>query len=253
MVWDEQQTLFGKALLDPSSEVPDFVAKTAGGPSSRRFNVYRNNVMVSLTEAIISSYPVVFRLVGDEFATTMARVYAGDNLPTTPVLFEYGGDYGDFIEQFEPAKSLPYLADLARLEWAWLCAYHSADHQSLAIDALAQYGEDELMDLCFSFCPGVALLRSEFPIVSIWSAHQGEEIDVEHLKRAQTGEGALVNRPEAEVLVRTLEPATHAFFTSLQGGFSLGVSIDKGNTFHDFDAAEAISALFETKTVAAIK
>lgn len=253
MVWDEQQTLFGEALLDPSSEVPEFVVQTAGKPSYKRFNVYRNNVMVSLTEALLSSYPVVSQLVGEEFATAMARVYAGENLPKSPVLFEYGGDYGDFIEQFEPAKTLRFLADVARLEWAWLCAYHSADHQPLAIESLAQFGEKELGGLCFSFCPGVALLRSDYPIVSIWSAHQGDELDEELLRSSQKGEWALVNRPETDVLVRTLEPSTYAFFASLQDGFPLGVAIDKGNTFSHFDPAEAISAIFETQTVVAIK
>ena len=55
MGWNEQQTLFGKALVDPAFEIPDFVAPTKGEPSKRRFNVYRNNVMVSLTDAMAAS------------------------------------------------------------------------------------------------------------------------------------------------------------------------------------------------------
>ena len=120
MVWDKQQAQFAKSLLDPAKGVPDFVSRTQGEPSNKRFNVYRNNVMVSLTEALLDSYPVVAQLVGEEFANAMARVFAGDNLPTSPVLLEYGAGYGDFIAGFEPAQSLPYLADIARLEGAWL-------------------------------------------------------------------------------------------------------------------------------------
>ena len=254
MSWDKQQTLFSQALIDPVLEVPDFVAKTGDKPSGKRFNVYRNNIMVSLTEAIIDSYPVVSELVGEEFATAMARVYVGDNLPKSPVLYEYGEGYGDFIASFEPANSLPFLADIARLEWAWLQAYHSADHQPLLIEALAEFGEDHMGNLRFTFCSGVALLQSDHPIVSIWSAHQGEQRDKELLAQIlPQGEFALVTRPAYDVLVHSLEPGVHAFFKALQSGFPLAVSIDKGNTFSNFDVAGAINTVFETKTVAAIK
>lgn len=253
MVWDKQQALFGDALLDPSLDVPGFITPTGTQPSHKRFNVYRNNVMVSLTEAILDTYPVVAALVGDEFATAMARVYVGDHLPQSPVLLDYGEGFADFIAQFTPAQMLPFLADVARMEWAWLQAYHSADQPPLSIDALSNFAEDELGDLRFTFCPSVHLQKSVYPIVSIWSAHQDREKDEELEELPQIGEYALVNRPVWDVLVRTLSPAAYAFFVSLQAGNTLGVSIDKGQTFSDFDAAGAISALFETQSVAAIK
>ncbi len=253
MSWARQQTRFAKALSGPDLEVPDFVCKTAGGPSQQRLNVYRNNIMVSLVEAMLDSYPVVTQLTGEEFATAMARVYVGENPPTSPVLFEYGGDFGDFIENFAPAASLPFLSDVARLESAWLTAFHSADCQPLGIEGLGEYHEDAPGGLRFSFCPSVHLLRSPYPVVSIWSAHQGDEIDEVLLAKAEGEEYALVNRPRADVVVRSLTRATFAFFTTLQAGHTLATAIDKGNCCHDFDPAAAISALFEAGVVAEIK
>ncbi len=254
MAWDEQQSQFGRALVNPGRNVPDFIVKSARQPSVKRFNVYRNNVMVSLTEAIRDAYPVVGQLVGEEFATAMARSYAGDNLPQSPVMLEYGEGYADFIDHFEPAGSQPFLADIARLEWAWLKACHSADQQPVSLDALSEFAEGELGGLCFEFCSSVRLLRSDYPVGSIWSAHQGEMVDEEGLaKLSQQPECVLVNRPLWDVEVRVLEPAIYAFFSSLHKGLPLGTSIDKGNMYKGFDPAMAIQALFATRIVARIK
>ena len=250
--WCDQQAAFAQALLDPAKDLPSFVGKTARNPAQKRFNVYRNNVMVSLTEAIIDSYPVVSALVGEEFASAMARVYVGNNLPTSPVLLDYGEGYAAFIETFEPAANLPVLADMARLEWAWLRAYHAIDETPLNIKALGEYSEEELPSLSFQFCQSVQLLRFDHPIFSIWSAHQGEAASELLGNIVQQAECGLVNRPEWEVDVRVFEPATHAFFNSLYAGFPLGIAIDKGNSFSSFDPASAIGALFETKVISAI-
>jgi hypothetical protein len=253
MVWCEQQTQFSETLLDPSRDVPDFVVKTNGKTSHKRFNVYRNNIMVSLTEAIIDAYPVVSQLVGEEFATAMARVYVADNLPRSPVLLEYGEGYANFIKHFEPAQTLPSLADIAKLEWAWLRSYHSTDVTALRIETLSNFAENKLGNLCFTFCDDVQLLHSSHPIVSIWSAHQGDRIGERLEDIKSVSEYVLVNRPLWNVEVRTLEPSTYRFFTSLQAGLPLSMAIDKCNTHSDFDPAKAINALFETQSVAAVK
>lgn len=51
--------------------------------TERRFNVYRNNVVVSLTEALAMRFPVVERLVGEAFFRQMARVYIDLDRPKT--------------------------------------------------------------------------------------------------------------------------------------------------------------------------
>ncbi len=257
MVWDKQQAQFAAALLDPAKGVPDFVTPTAGAPSGKRFDVYRNNVMVSLTEALLDSYRVVGELVGAEFATAMARVFAGNHLPASPVLLEYGAGYGDFIAGFEPAQSLPYLADVARLEWAWLEAYHSADQAPLTIEALRSFGEDEFIHLSFSFCPAVRLLPSDHPVVSIWSSHQKDPQEGDAARQVELSgnkaQCALLTRPAWDVELRPLDRGAYAFLGSLKAGLPLGKSIDRGNGFRDFDAALALELMFASGCIAEIK
>src|SRR5574342_626775 len=83
-----------------------------------RVRVYWNHVFSSLTEALETTYPVVCRLVDRRFFGFAADHYIRSHPPVTPCLFEYGATFGDFLAHFPPCSAHPYLADVARLEWA---------------------------------------------------------------------------------------------------------------------------------------
>src|SRR5690349_10653352 len=102
---------FAPALLDPSAEVPTVVTGPRGKAAVKRYNVYRNNVTVGLIDALAAIYPAVQRITGPEFFRAMARFHIRQSPPASPLLFEYGRDFPAFIEQYEYAKSLPWLAD----------------------------------------------------------------------------------------------------------------------------------------------
>ena len=80
-------------------------------------------------------YPVTRRLVGDDFFRAMARAFVAAQKPRSPVLIHYGADFPAFVEAFEPAREIPYLTDVARLENAWVEAYHAAEAPALALEA----------------------------------------------------------------------------------------------------------------------
>ena len=107
------QKRFALALLDRTREMPPGIRAVGQTQPERRFNVYRNNVFVSLTEALVTRFPVCHALVGDEFFRAMARVFIELSPPRSPVLMTYGDDFGDFIETFPLARPVPYLADVA--------------------------------------------------------------------------------------------------------------------------------------------
>src|SRR5262245_8892967 len=117
---------FASALLDPAREVPSVVTGPNGKAAAKRYNVYRNNVTVSLIDALAAIYPAVQRITGDDFFRAMVRCHIRATPPTSPLLSKYGRDFPAFIERYEYAQSLPWLADVARLERAWLDAYHAA-------------------------------------------------------------------------------------------------------------------------------
>src|SRR5450830_2078243 len=105
---------FAAALLAPDQACPDGLFSSNGADSASRFAVYRNNVHGSLINALASAYPVTLQLVGDEFFRAMAGCYVQANPPSSPVISAYGATFSSFIQGFEPAASVPYLADVAR-------------------------------------------------------------------------------------------------------------------------------------------
>src|SRR3984885_7220439 len=114
---------FSSALVDPRIETPAVVTGPPGKAAVKRYNVYRNNVTASLIEALAAIYPAVQRITGAEFFRAMARFHIRATPPTSPLLFEYGRGFPDFIETYEHAGAMPWLADTARVERAWLFPY----------------------------------------------------------------------------------------------------------------------------------
>src|SRR5271155_5981462 len=118
---------FCPALLDPQSDAPAIVAGPRHKAAVKRYNVYRNNVTVSLIDALAAIFPATQRITGVEFFRAMARFHIRETPPTSPLLFEYGRDFPSFIEHYEYTQAMPWLPDVARLERAWLDAYHAVD------------------------------------------------------------------------------------------------------------------------------
>lgn len=128
---------FVRPLLAPDRPTPTIVGGPNGKAAVKRFNVYRNNVTVSLIEALAATFPATERITGEAFFRAMARFHVRETPPVSPLLFEYGRDFPGFIARYEYAQSMPWLADVARIERAWLDAYHAADAPALPPSALS--------------------------------------------------------------------------------------------------------------------
>jgi hypothetical protein len=244
---------FAAALLDPALPVPAGLKSSGPGHATDRFAVYRNNVAVGLRKALASNFPVVARLVGEAFFAALAHAYAGTRRPASPLLFTYGADFADFIDGFEPARRVPYLADVARLEFARLGAHHAADAGVLAIPALAGLDPAMLEAARLRAHPAAALLASRFPVGSIWLAHQGNTIG------AVCGRGperVLVTRPDIDVGITRLQPAEFNFAQALFAGaaageaatLAAGANFDFGRAMVMLTSAGAFSEIMSFST-----
>lgn len=238
------QKAFGAALLDPDLDLPEGVVGPRGKKAEKRFAVYRNNVAVSLIAALGDIFPAVKRLVGEGFFRDMARVYLAQDPPRSALLFEYGHGFPAFLESFEPVARLPYLPDVARLERAWLDAFHAADVDPLTPDALGAIAPEALAGTTFTPHPAMRIVRSRFAAVSIFSANR-ENRPVDGIRPLEAEDG-LITRPGHQVEVRLLPPGAASFFEALASGLSLGEAA--GATLEQdpgFDLPSAISAMLE--------
>ena len=236
----EQQGQFSRAMLDTG------VAPPPGLLRARRFSVHRNNLHVSLIDVLRARYPVIERLVGEDFIVAAARIFATAHPPQTPVLLEYGGGFPAFLESFEPARALPYLADVARLEWFRHEVFHAADRAQLTAASFAAVPPENAGSLTFAFHPG-RLIASPYPIVSIWETNTFDD-EVRPIGPELPGEAALVIRPELEVAVLRLEAGEHAFAAALAAGEPLGQAIGKAAAHGGFDLSPFFAKLIAAGT-----
>jgi hypothetical protein len=244
------ESRFVAAVLDRELPTPAFIDEAAAPRAARAFEVYRNNYRVTLQEALRVTYPVTAQLVGDEFFAAMINVFVTSSPPRSPVLIEYGGELPDFISQFEPAATVPYLADVARLEAAWNDAYHAPESGCLQPSALAGLTAELLAVTLATLHPSVQLVRSSFPVASIWESHRSSTPDGDLCWQA---EDALVLRPDAEVLVVALEPGYAAFVLALQEGLSVAEAASNGiQDSGDFDAGGALVSLLSWGAIASL-
>ena len=207
------QTEFHAALLDPARPVPGGLTDGAGRPTTKRFAVYRNNVAVSLTEALETGFPVLRKLLGQDFFKAMAGVYLRAHPPSSPLMMHYGAEMPDFLAAFPPVAHLPYLPDVARLELALRESYHAADAPPVDPTTL-QVAEPEALVLAFA--PATRLVRSDFPVHGIWLANTTGGTP------GRGAEAALVTRPGFDPEVHHLSPAQGAVAAALMAGAPLG-------------------------------
>ncbi len=235
---------FAGRLLDPARPAPPDLAAPGGGAAERRFGIYRNNVTVSLIEALAAVFPATLRITGPDFFRAMARFHIRATPPTSPLLFEYGRDFPAFIETYRHARSMPWLADVARIERAWLDAYHAADAAVLAGEALAAVPPDALAATRFIAHPATRLLASDYPAFSIFSANR-QEAPVGRIT-ATGPEWTLLTRPHLEVEVRKVAPDAAMMIAALMHGVPLGRAAgDTLAAFPDFDLSAAIAGFIE--------
>jgi hypothetical protein len=242
------QDAFADAVRDASMRVPLPIAGAARQTADRRFAVYRNNFAVSLVSALAARFPVVQRLVGEEFFRAMARAYVMQEPPRSPVLLHYGATFPAFVDGFEPAATIDYLGDVARLEFARGRAFHAADADPLTERDIASVPAAELADTRVVLHPSVSVVTSRHPIVSIWEAHRDSDAIVP--VQAWAAETALVARPFLTVEVMRLPPGGGHFLTALARGLTITDAAETARAAErSFDLVANLALLFAARIV----
>ncbi len=247
------QRCFAEALLDPEQACPPGLITWNASDPARRFAVYRNNVIVSLVDALADTFAVTQDLVGEAFFRAMARVFAYTNPPTSRLLVFYGETFPAFIERFPPAASLPYLADVARLEFLRVRAYHAADVAPVRSEDIVAVlaDEDKLPDLGLALHPSLAVLDSAGAVVSLWAVHQGVG-DLATLV-PDVPETALVVRDGLDVEVMSIPRASGVFIKALKRGATLGDAMALAQRSDpDFDATLPLALLIQKSAITAL-
>lgn len=214
------QEAFRAALLTPDLAPPPGLTDGAGRPAGRRFAVYRNNVAVSLTEALETGFPVLRKLLGPETFRRLAGLVLRAHPPRSPLMMDYGQDMPAFLEGFEPLQHLPYLADVARLELALRRAYHAEDATPVAPDRLAALPPDQVMRARLGLAPAVQVVQSPWPVHAIWAFNMADGP-----KPVAGAQDVLVARPDLDPAPYLLPSGGGAVILALQGGATVETAL----------------------------
>lgn len=205
------QTAFHSALLDASHDVPSGLSDGLGRAAGSRFAVYRNNVAVSLTEALEQSFPAIVKLLGPENFKGLAGIFLRRHPPETPIMMQYGADFPDFLAAFDGLSHIGYLPDVARLEQALRTSYHAADADPIAPEELQSVAPEKLGYVRLELAPSLHLVRSPWPIHQIWAFN----LEAGAPKPTGGAQNVLILRPEFDPEMTPVSDGCAAFITAL--------------------------------------
>ena len=239
------QAAFAAALLDPDLPLPLGLVDPAGRPAQRRFNVYRNSVTQGLGAALETGFPAVLALVGPAFFRAMALRFLREHPPRGRIMMLYGAEFADFIAGFAPAQGLGYLADVARLEQALRESYHAEDATALPAVQLTQMSEADLLQARFRLAPSLRLLRSDWPIGSIWAAALGFGAPPQ-----MHAEQVMITRKDFDPKPQVVSAEAYGFVVALQRGAPLHLALAEAG--HALDLGQVLTLLIAAEALVGV-
>lgn len=243
-------SLLGDAGPDP---LAGWLRQTLPGPRIERgLAAYRANAGAMAERALAAAYPTLQQLISEDSFAALARDFWRRHPPQAGDIALWGGDLPSFVADAPSLADEPFLADVARLEWAVHCAQTAADAEPP--QGLALLAEADPAQLWVHFAAGTALVSSPHPIVTVWQAHRSEEADrfapVRAAFAAGVGEHALVTRQGWRPHVVRLASAQADFTAALLSGHTLAQALQESGDNFDFQAW--LVAALQSQCVAAV-
>ena len=245
----ELQRQFSEGVLHSAGS--EFMQQVRPGrfAPERHFQVYRNNVFESLTNALKAVYPVVERLVGEGFFRYAAASYIPVHRPESGNLHDFGGNFAGFLSSFPPARELVYLPDVARLEWAMQESFHAGVGQPLTLAILSSIPAEEYGSLRFRLQPSARLLASIYPILRIWQVNQPDYAGDQSINLDEGGVKLLVIRHQ-EVEMMPLGDGDYSLLSAFVAGATFAQAAKAAmDAQADFDLTGALARHVQQATL----
>jgi hypothetical protein len=234
------QTAFSdRVFAAPSSEVDATLAahiRSGSLSAVRRIEIYRHNVFSALRGGLGDLYPIIKNIVGDDYFQAAADVYIRQTPSPSGDLNDFGETFSAFLKHYAPASELPYLGDVAAMEWAWHRAYDAADADGLDLARLAALPPELHAALVFTVHPSLRLVASPYPLFDIWRVNQPGYEGEMRVDWDTRGDKLAVSRPEFEVQMQQLDAGGFAFLAACAQGDALEAAASKA-----FEADAAFS------------
>lgn len=238
------QEAFRAAILDAECPVPEGLLDACSRPAGARFSVYRNNVIVSLTDALQVGFPLLRKLLGAKTFSQLATIFVRQHPPKSPVMMRYGDELPAFLEEFQPLLHLGYLPDCARLDLAMRKSYHASDAPPL--DPSCFGDSDALMEMTFALAPSTRILRSYWPLYDLWRYNM-----MPCAPKPRAGaQDVLITRPDFDPSLYLLPAGAADWLARLEEGLGFGNAVAQVTSrTPDFDLTQVLTLVLETQAL----
>jgi hypothetical protein len=200
---------------------PAIVADAFDG--TERLSIYRNNFLLSLTEALKANFPVTLQMLGADFFGQTARRFVLAHPPQRPCLFEYGAAFPDYLRELPELSRLPYVPEMARFEFARIAAYNAPRERYVAAETLSALSPDQLEALPICCARHAQIVWAEAPMLALWTAHQAAEPKLSEIEMTERRHALLVCRPDRTLVVQELDAAAAQFLSAAREETRLGL------------------------------
>jgi hypothetical protein len=228
------------ALLGGEFErVAPLLAPHATAPA--RLGVYRNNVRANFIDSLHSSFPAIWRLVGEAYFRQIAGEFHRLHPSRSGDLLHVGHAFPGYLAERHHADEYRYLGDIARLEWLCQESLLAAEHSPLDLERLRRVTPSAYDDLRFQLHPAVRLFESPYPALRIWQANVASDAEPEVIDLASGPDCVAVMRQRLQLKFHPLSRGEQAFLNALQAGTACGAAIEQAGACDDeFDASAAL-------------
>jgi hypothetical protein len=249
----ELQRSFAAALFDGAPTAVLAMIEAADPDAADRFDVYRNNVRVGFAKALAIAFPVIERLMGEQYFRQVAEEFRLAHPSRAGDLHHIGAPFPGFLGQRFGETDYAYFPDVAELEWAYQEALIAADEEPIPVEALREVAPAAYEWIRLSLDPAVRLVRSDFPILRIWSVNQPDSADEEIIDLRDGGDHVLVLRTREHVEFHRLPRGEFAVLQAIAAGFPLGTALEAALSVDgDFDPGPALHRFFRLNLFTAL-
>ena len=246
----ELQSAYRDYLLTGQSATlaPAIVAEVFD--AAERLSIYRNNFLISLTEALKANFRVTLQLLGSDFFEQAIRHFVLSHPPQRPCLFEYGAEFPDYLRDLPQLAAMSYVAEMARFEFARIAAYNAPVEQYVSADTLAGLSPGQLEALRIRRARHVQIVAVRAPIVELWQAHQEPEPDLMHIDMTARPRTVLVCRPDRSLTVRELSALAQRLLAAADSDTELGHAAARAGAEDDAALGCVIALTLELRLLA---
>ena len=237
----ELQKQFVDALDQKSETIFPWVKASAQMTEKNHFAIYRDSIKGIKQKVLQDVYPICCSIVGEEYFIAMCNAYISNTISESADLGDYVIKFPDFVAHFTPIKSLPYVADVTRLELACFQLENAKKNQVLDFEKLSACYVNDGDNIVFTLPENATLIQSQYPIHLIWQMHQHAETDTTVKMAENENYFFLVWRDDEKLRIDYLTQPQSQLLTWIQQRFTLG----KIAEITEFDLNEVLPTLIQ--------